>query len=171
MRTLSVLATSALLTFGAVAPSFAAPTKAVVVQSQVDVNQAISIAKQKAQGKVKSVDFDKDDSEYEVELATISTKYEVKIDARTGKVNSQKQERIKTKDKDADKYKALNTAKVDLAKAMQIAASSGNGQAVDAEFDIEKGTAVYEVKTVKNGQEYEVVIDANTGRVIQTKRD
>lgn len=169
MKTLSVLATSVLLTFGAVAPSFAAPTKTAVVQSQVDVNQAISIAKQKAQGKVKSVDFDKDDSEYEVELATTSTKYEVKIDARTGKVNSQKQERIKTKD--TAKYKALNTAKVDLAKAMQIAASSGNGQAVDAEFDIEKGTAVYEVKTVKNGQEYEVVIDANTGRVIQTKRD
>lgn len=169
MKTLSVLATSVLLTFGAVAPSFAAPTKAAVVQSQFDVNQAIAIAKQKSQGKVKSVDFDKDDSEYEVELATTSTKYEVRIDARTGKVNSQKQERIKTKD--TDKYKALNTAKIDLAKAMQIAASSGNGQAVDAEFDIEKGTAVYEVKTVKNGQEYEVIIDANTGRVIQTKRD
>ena len=115
------------------------------------------------------MEFDKDDSEYEIELATTSTKYEVEIDARTGQVNSQKQERIKTKD--TAKYKALNTAKVDLAKAMQIVANSGNGQVVDAEFDIEKGTAVYEVKTVKNGQKYEVVIDANTGRVIQTKRD
>lgn len=169
MKNLSVLATSVLLTFGAVAPSFAAPTQAAVVQSQVDVNQAIAIAKQKAQGKVKSVDFDRDDSEYEVELATTDTKYEVKIDSRTGAINSQKQERIKAKD--TAKYQALNTAKVDLVKAMQIAANSGNGQVVDAEFDIEKGTAVYEVKTVNNGQKYEVIIDANTGRVIQTKRD
>ncbi len=169
MKVLSVLATSALLTFGAVAPSFAAPTKAAAVQSQINLNQAITIAKQKTQGKVKSVDFDKDDSEYEVELATTNTKYEVKIDARTGAIKSQKQERIENID--AAKYKALNTAKIDLAKAMQIAASSGNGQVVDAEFDIERGTAIYEVKTVNNGQKYEVIIDANTGRVIQTKRD
>ena len=53
MKKLSVLATSALLTFGAVAPSFAAPTKAAAVKSQIDLNQAIAIAKQKAQGKVK----------------------------------------------------------------------------------------------------------------------
>jgi len=167
MKTLSAIATSILLTFGAAAPSFAAPTKAAVVQSQINLNQAITIAKQKAQGKVKSIDFDSDDSEYEVELASTSTKYEVKINAQTGAVNSQKQERIESKD--TAKYQALNTAKIDLVKAIQIAA--GHGQVLEAEFDIDKGSAVYEVETLRNAQKYKVIIDANTGRVIQTKRD
>ncbi|PNK61246.1 PepSY domain-containing protein [Psychrobacter sp. FDAARGOS_221] len=185
MKTLPVLATSLLLTFGAVAPSVAATkaataeTKATAVTkqaaaetqaaTQIDINQAITIAKKNAQGKLKSVEYDQDDSEYEVVFASPTNKYEVKVDSRTGKVNSSEEKRIDADDK--EKYQTLNSTKIDLTEAMQIAARDSKGQVIDAEFDIEDDRPVYEIKMVQNGEKHEINVDANSGEVVKSQRD
>lgn len=170
MKALSVLATSILLTFGTVTPSIAATTQGVTVQNKVDMSQAISIAKQQnVRGKLKSIEYDADDSEYEVEFASTSTKYKTKINARTGAVKSTEQERIESKD--IAKYRALNATKTNLVQAVQIATRNGHGQVVEAEFDIENNKPVYELETLRNNQKYKIVIDASSGKIIHTERD
>ncbi|WP_019671615.1 PepSY domain-containing protein [Psychrobacter lutiphocae] len=169
MKALSILATSTLLTIGSIAPSMAAPIQTTAAYTQINMDQAINIAKQSAQGKLKSVEFDRSDAEYEVEFASTTTKYEIKINAQTGAINSTKQKRIKTED--VAKYQALNNTKLDLTQAIAIAARNVQGQVTDAEFDIENGRSVYEVKVIQNGEKYKLEIDANTGAVLKSKRD
>lgn len=175
MKFLSVLATSTLLSIGVATSSmaFSAPpaknSQAQQVAQAISIDQAINIAQRGEHGVVKSVDFDDDDSEYEVELVSNNTEYEVKIDARSGKVIKKKQENLSAND--VRKYAPLHSAKTSLTQAMQTASRSLNGQVVEAEYDTENGQPVYEVKVIKGGEKYKAYVDVNTGKIIKTKRD
>ncbi|MFE3444208.1 PepSY domain-containing protein [Nocardia sp. NPDC059180] len=62
-------------------------------------------------------------------------------------------------DPSIDRQEAMNTA----------AAQIPDGVAVSAEFDTERGTAVWEVEVqTPAGVEYDVTVDANTGKVLGT---
>ena len=54
---------------------------------------------------------------------------------------------------------------------MQKAAQSLNGKVISAEFELEKGKPVYDIKVVKGNQIYDVSIDANTGKVLNSQVD
>ena len=174
MKLLSVLATSTLLSVGIATSSmaFSAPP-AKTTQSQaaqaISIDQAINIAQRGEHGIVKSVDFDADDSEYEVELVSSNTKYEVKLDARNGKVIEKKQEKLSNND--VREYAPLQSAKTSLTQAMQTVSSSLKSQVVEAEFDTENGQPVYEIKVNKNGEEHKAYVDVNTGKILKTERD
>jgi len=60
--------------------------------------------------------------------------------------------------------------KVSLAQAVATAESQFAARAYDAEFDMDLGDMVYEVSLVKNGKPMEVLIDANTGKVVRQSK-
>lgn len=70
-------------------------------------------------------------------------------------------------------------SKISLTQAIDIAKQNAKGDLVSAEFDYDddddngKGavTGEYEVEFVLNGTAYEVKIDANTGKVIETEQE
>ena len=71
-------------------------------------------------------------------------------------------------------------SKISLTQAIDIAKQNAKGDLVSAEFDYDddddeknKGavTGVYEVEFVANGTSYEVKVDANTGKVIETEKE
>lgn len=142
-----------------------------IAQSKLTLTQAIAMAQKTVKGNVVSAEFDQEDhgttSEFEVKLVAGDTEYEVKIDASTGKVTKTEQERM-----DADdlaEYQAMQQARVSLNQALQIATQQYPGKLLEAEFDVEKGQAVYEIKIAQGTQVQKVVIDANTGKIIATK--
>jgi len=57
--------------------------------------------------------------------------------------------------------------KITLAQAVAAAESQFQARAYDAEFDMDLGDMVYEVSLVKDGKPIEVLIDANTGKVVR----
>lgn len=142
-----------------------------IAQSKLTLAQAIAIAQKTVKGNVVSAEFDQEDhgatSEFEVKLVKGDTEYEIKIDASTGKVTKAEQERMDADDL-AD-YKTMQQSKVNLNQAMQIATQKYPGKLLEAEFDMEKGQAVYKIKIAQGTQVQKVVMDANTGKIIATK--
>lgn len=61
--------------------------------------------------------------------------------------------------------------KLSLAEAVSVAEDQLAARAYDAEFDVDLGDMVYEVSLVKNGKPMEVLIDANTGKVVRQSRE
>ncbi|TYO84717.1 PepSY domain-containing protein [Oceanicella actignis] len=65
---------------------------------------------------------------------------------------------------------ALQAAKVQLADAGRIALQSAPGVLSEVGFEVEKGKAVWEASVIaKDGSETELMIDADTGKVLAKK--
>ena len=64
-------------------------------------------------------------------------------------------------------------SKISLGQAMAIAQKTVKGEVISAGFDQKGQTASgkYEVKLVSNNIEYEIDIDANTGKVLKTEQE
>lgn len=142
-------------------------------QSKINLQQAIAIGNKTVKGELVSVEFDQNNDSangtYEIKTIATNTEYVLKIDADTGKVISAKQNQL---DKaDMAEYKAMKRAKVSLNQAMQTAAQSLNGKVIAAEFDMDNGKSVYEIKVAKGNQVHKVVIDSMTGKVSSSRLD
>lgn len=139
-------------------------------QAKVSLDQAMQIAKQKAQGDIISAEFDDEKGgKYEVEITDGQNSHEVKINANTGEVIKVKQETLDKED--LAEYSAYRQAKVPLTQAMQTASQTVGGQVVGGEFSLEKGKALYEIEVVKANQVYDVEVDANTGSILSSQLD
>ncbi|MFS4585577.1 PepSY domain-containing protein, partial [Neisseria gonorrhoeae] len=57
------------------------------------------------------------------------------------------------------------------AQAEKAAWARVGGKITDIDLEHDDGRPHYDVEIVKNGQEYKVVVDARTGRVISSRRD
>lgn len=173
MKLLTAIATSTLLTVSAATSTVAfsaAPTQSTqAAKSILTLDHAINIAQRNGQGIVKSVEFDADDSEYEVELVSNKTSHEIKINANSGKVI--KSENKQLSQNDIRKYAPLTRAKTSLTQAINTASKNLQGQVTEAEFDTEDGKPVYEVKVMKAGEKYKTYIDVTSGQIIKTERD
>ena len=62
---------------------------------------------------------------------------------------------------------ALASATVSIVKAVDIAEKQGHGKTVGAEFDVEKGLPVWEVKILSADGVTEFKVDANSGKVVK----
>ena len=60
---------------------------------------------------------------------------------------------------------------ISQAQARKAALARIGGRVTDIDLDRDDGSPHYDVEIVKNGQEYKVVVDARTGRVISSRRD
>ncbi len=143
------------------------------LQSKISLQQAIAIGNKTVKGDLVSIEFDQNDystgGEYEIKTIASNTEYDIKIDADTGKVLSAKQERLDADD--TAEYNAMKRAKVSLNQAMQTATQSVTGKVIAAEFDIDNGKSIYEIKVAKGNQLHKVTIDSTTGKVISSRLD
>jgi uncharacterized membrane protein YkoI len=93
--------------------------------------------------------------------------WEVECDAKTAKLIEEEEE------VDAQDPRFKSKAKVSLEDAKKAALAAKPGEVIESETSIEaNGSASYEfdIKT-KDGQEWEVEIDASTGKVIETEQE
>lgn len=174
---------SALLISGAIGlTTLSAPFSAFAdtVKSTIGTQKAKTIALNDAKVKSSNARFvtaklDREDGRvvYDVEFYAGNKEYDYEIDAYTG--------RILSKDTDIE-YVAPKTVtkkqqgNIGIAKAKKIALNdakvkASNARFVTAKFDIEDGKQVYEVEFYVGNKEYDYVIDAGTGRILEKDTD
>lgn len=114
-------------------------------------------------------DYDDGRLEYELEFHTDSAAYEVTVDAATGRVLDYEKENLRGGTGSTD----IGAQAAKSAALQHAGLSEGQVQELQVEWDNEHGRAVYEVEFKSGGMEYEYVIDAATGAVLehQAERD
>ena len=114
-------------------------------------------------------DYDDGRLEYELEFHTDSAAYEVTVDAATGRVLDYEKENLRGGTGGTD----IGAQAAKAAALKHAGLSEGQVQQLQVEWDNENGRAVYEVEFKSGGMEYDYVIDAATGAVLdhETERD
>ena len=111
-----------------------------------------------------SFEFDYDDytPTYEVEVTKGNYKYEISIDAITGEIIGFEKE----------KYKSSSSSKlISASKAKEIMLNKVPGaKFIEFEFDNDR-TPTYEGTLRKGIYEYEITVDAKTGKIIEFEKD
>ena len=140
-------------------------------QSKISLEQAIVIANKTIKGEIVSADFDQHDhsagGNYEVNIVNNNTEYEVKVDANSGKILSNKQDKLDKED--IAEYNAMKKSKTSLNQAIKKANQSVKGKVIEAGFDIDFGKPAYKIEIVKGTQVHKVVINSMTGQIIRSQ--
>lgn len=108
-------------------------------------------------------DYDDGRLEYELEFHTDSAAYEVTVDAATGRVLDYEKENLRGGTGGTD----IGAQAAKAAALKHAGLSEGQVRELQVEWDNEHGRAVYEVEFKSGGMEYEYVIDAATGSVLE----
>lgn len=108
-------------------------------------------------------DYDDGRLEYELEFHTDSAAYEVTVDAATGRVLDYEKENLRGGTGGTD----IGAQAAKAAALKHAGLSEGQVQELQVEWDNEHGRAVYEVEFKSGGMEYDYVIDAATGSVLE----
>ena len=108
-------------------------------------------------------DYDDGRLEYGLEFHTDSAAYEVTVDAATGRVLDYEKENLRSSTGSTD----IGAQAAKAAALKHAGLSEGQVQELQVEWDNEHGRAVYEVEFKSGGMEYEYVIDAATGSVLE----
>ncbi|MDX9916916.1 MAG: PepSY domain-containing protein [Gudongella sp.] len=136
--------------------------------------KALEIALGLANGDVIEIELDdlnkKDKNpEYEIVIIKDGVKHEIEIDAYTGRVKEHKQ---KTPSKDTDKKPVLVIDDmIGIERAKEIALGVKNGKVLSVETEREDGEMAYEVEILFEGQKYEILIHAYSGKVLEVELD
>lgn len=114
-------------------------------------------------------DYDDVRLEYELEFHTDSAAYEVTVDAATGAVLDYEKENLRGSTGSTD----IGAQAAKAAALKHAGLSESQVRELQVEWDNENGRAVYEVEFKSGGMEYDYVIDAATGAVLdhETERD
>lgn len=114
-------------------------------------------------------DYDDGRWEYELEFHTDSAAYEVTVDAATGRVLDYEKENLRGGTGSTD----IGAQAAKAAALKHAGLSESQVRELQVEWDSEHGRAVYEVEFKSGGMEYDYVIDAATGAVLdhETERD
>ncbi len=113
--------------------------------------------------KIVKFKLDKDDTpEYEGELTKGNYKYEISVNAKTGKITDYERERVKTSSK-----KLIGEAK---AKEIMLKKVPG-AKILKFELDNDDRTPEYEGELRKGNYEYEIIINAITGKITEYEVD
>lgn len=136
------------------------------VGAMISADEAIRIALAQVNGEIIKFELDDDDDddddiEYEIEIRKDGTKYEIEIDAYTGEITEF--EREDDDDDSANQPRSRITAD----EARRIALSLVNGTITEFEEDDDE----FEIEISKDGKEYEIEIDAYTGKVLEFEED
>ena len=174
---------SALLISGAIGlTTLSAPFSAFAdtVKSTIGTQKAKTIALNDAKVKSSNARFvtaklDREDGRivYDIEFYVGNKEYDYEIDAYTGRILSKDADIEYVAPKAVTKKQQGN---IGIAKAKNIALNdakvkASNARFVTAKFDIEDGKQVYEVEFYVGNKEYDYVIDAGTGRILEKDTD
>ncbi|MBV1759204.1 MAG: PepSY domain-containing protein, partial [Dethiosulfatibacter sp.] len=150
-----------------------ASLQTLIDKALIGHDEAIRIALEKSGGgTVVEFELEQDDSRYEYEIKIIKDgmEYEVEIDAMTGEVL-----KFEADDDDYDDEDSITIPTDELIgmdEAIRIAlAKSVGGTVVKFELDLDDSRYEYKIEIIKNGMEYEVEIDAMSGKVLKFEAD
>ena len=176
------------MTSGAAANQEAASTKLMTEQEAKD------LALKEVNGTIKEAEFDGDEKRphYEFDIQSNQEEVSVEVDAETGKVTITEREVVQTadlkqpaQDKDdqeeavqkVEKVPANSAAKqtdvITKAEAIKSAKTVAKGTVTKAELDKDDddSTAKYELEFKDGNIEYDVEVDAYTGKVLEVDQD
>lgn len=125
-----------------------------LAQKQVSNGKVVSAAKKRSKG----IDV------YDIKMSKSSKKYELKYHARTGKLLEYEWE-LDAKENSKEEFISEEQAKK---AALQAA---GGGTVVKVKFTADDGIKIYEVDVVNGDYEYEIEIQATTGRVLKIDKE
>lgn len=133
-------------------------------------DEAVKMISEKLGGEVTQFEKDWDQPmTYEMTVKTKEGYQDVDVDAEKGEILSQEMEN--DDDEDMSTQQAVETAKISMDQAEKIALKEVDGQVTDAELDSENGILVYELEISQGQKEYDVVVDATTGKVLKNQLD
>ena len=145
-------------------PAFAAPAHTGAVES------CLKAALAKHPGDVISLEAEIENGKpiYEFDIKGKDGKeWEVECDAKTGKVTEEEEE-IDIKDP-----RFASKAKITLDQAKKTALAAHPGEVIESETSIESDGSIsyeFDIKT-KDGKEWEVEVDAVTGKIVETEEE
>lgn len=140
----------------------------------ISAEEAIAIGLELADGQIIEfeLELDKDNGRliYEIEIEVGNKEHEIKIDAYTSNVLKHEI------DKDGDmskKHKLTKQEIISAEKAIAIGLKQANGKITkfELELDEDDGRLEYEIEIKLNGVEYEIEIDAYSGKVLNHEID
>ncbi|MGM9530822.1 PepSY domain-containing protein [Intestinibacter sp.] len=157
-------------------------------QQQATITEAEAkelIAEKVPGAEIINFNLEKDDGvlQYDATLVKDNMEYDIDVDANTGKILSFEKEVYDEEDKIEDQVISKesnqdeNTTEsknnyISIEEAKKIMKNKASGATlVDFEFDMEDGRAEYEGELVGNNIEYDIVLDATTGAVIEFEKD
>jgi uncharacterized membrane protein YkoI len=76
-----------------------------------------------------------------------------------------------SKEKEAKELQLFSKAKISLIEAIKAAEQNTGGKALEAELDDGSNAIQFEIKILKDGKIYEVLVDGTTGNVIKVSLD
>lgn len=166
-KLLMTILAAAVLLFGGVAGT----AVYAVNQGTLSEKEAIKVISGELGGEVVQVEKEWDEYPvtYDMTVKTEEGYQDVEVDAKEGKVLSQ--EIDDDQDEDALIEEAMKTAKISMEEAEKIALKQVEGQITDLEADMENGSLIYELEIKEGQKEYDIDIDANTGKVLKVDMD
>ena len=141
-------------------------------QVKVPIRSAISAAsKHNGDGKVTEASFSvlrSGKAVYKVKTYQNNNAWEGMVDAQTGQVigAGKSTPEFKLDDEDKAELAGLRLATITLTQAVDAAETRDGGKAIAAGIEQVKGKVVFEVSIVKDGSVRKVVIDPQTGKII-----
>lgn len=135
---------------------------------KVSPTQAVSIATAEAKGEAIELDLEFDDARayYEIEIQGVANKYEIKVDADSGKILNNRVENDYYKDKNR------HSVNVSMQEAIKTAEDETKARVKEVDLkDRDDKNSYYEIETVNADGKYKLKIDANTGEVLKVKDD
>ncbi|MCM3094316.1 MULTISPECIES: PepSY domain-containing protein [unclassified Cytobacillus] len=160
----------AILLGGAVAAGAADTNGKEAVQDLISIEEAKKIALSEAEGKVESIELEREKGKqvYEIDVDNGKEDFDIKINALDGEVISVKKEQ----DDDDQSEKEINAENIiSEQKAVEIAEQEVNGTMKEIELDEDDGQILYEVELKTNKGEADVDIDAESGKVLKVELD
>jgi uncharacterized membrane protein YkoI len=173
-------ALAAVIAVGASGAAFAATggneegqETAAVLGAKTSVAQAVAAAEQQTGGRAMKIDVERENGAYLYEVKTVSKDkvYEVFVDPASGQVVRTDDEGLIAKvfdREDQDEFSKLGASSTTLAQAIATAEQHTGGKAIEASFDNEDGTMLFEIEVAKDNAVHKVMIDSANGKVLNT---
>ncbi|MGC6767567.1 PepSY domain-containing protein [Enterococcus sp. LJL51] len=112
---------------------------------------------------------------YEVKGMDDNAEYEVKINAKTGELAKEKEERLDADEQNGVERKSEELSLEGILSIDEAAAAAlkavGQGEAIEWSLEREMSTTYWEVKVVNGRSEASVKLDAKTGAILETEMD
>ena len=151
---------------------FSAVGASAATKNEITFEKASAIALKEVKGTVTKVELDHKGRTliYEVEvLDSANREHDIDIDAETGEVLTHQKDR---NTKSSTYGKRIRSAKITAAEAVATAKKESDGVTLASyELDVENGKVYWEVKLYDGNMEYEIIINASTGKVLYVDVD
>lgn len=121
----------------------------------ITLQQAKNIALKKVNGTVTKTKSD--DDSYTIYIQKGNYLYEIEVDKKTGKID------------DIEKETMKSSQKITANKAKEIALNRVNGKVKSVDYNDDDNE--YEVEIVKDDIEYEIIIDASSGKILEVEKE